>query len=162
MPETRVIDIAKSQGMSTADVLMRLRDAGFDVTAAASSVDESSALAALAGNGTAAAPRPAATPQPAPSAQPAQRASQASEGAASNRRVFEPDGPPLQMRGRREEEPYAQQPMPRPTGTRPSGQPAARGGQSGESGAGTRPAPRTGPTIVEDAKVRPAPTPPPP
>ena len=108
MPETRVIDIAKSQGMSAADVLMRLRDAGFDVTAAASTVDESSALAALAGNGTAAAPRPAATPrpaapqQPAPSATPAPRASQPTEGAASNRRVFEPDGPPLQMRGRRE------------------------------------------------------------
>ena len=185
MPETRVIDIAKSQGMSAAHVLMRLRDAGFDVTAAAFTVDEGSALRRPpAGNGTAfhpapplpraarpRAPAPAPRSSPPPSAQPAQRASQgpadSPRGVQSPRPLFEPDGPPLQMRPRRREEepPTPSSRCPRvPTGTRPPVRAAARGGQPkrGRGCRATRPAPRTGPTIVEDAKVRPAPTPPPP
>src|SRR4051794_41579769 len=74
MTNKRVHEIAKEQGMSSADVLTKLRAAGFDVTAAASTVDEAAAVRALGGNGSAtAAPRPA---QPAPAqraAQPGQR-----------------------------------------------------------------------------------------
>jgi translation initiation factor IF-2 len=59
MTKKRVHEIAKEQGMSSADVLTKLRAAGFDVTAAASTVDEAEALRALGGNG-ATPPRPAA------------------------------------------------------------------------------------------------------
>ena len=59
MTKKRVHEIAKEQGMSSADVLTKLRAAGFDVTAAASTVDEAEALRALGGNGAAPA-KPAA------------------------------------------------------------------------------------------------------
>src|SRR3954466_13595869 len=67
MTKKRVHEIAKEQGMSSADVLTKLRDAGFDVTAAASTVDEAEALRALGGNGAAPA-KPAAAPPPRPRA----------------------------------------------------------------------------------------------
>ena len=110
MAKKRVHEIAKEQGMSSADVLTRLRDAGFDVTAAASTVDEADALRALGGNGsapakpaaraaTAAAPQQrAAAPQRAgaPAQQrPGAPARAAAEGAPPQqrtRRIFEPDG----------------------------------------------------------------------
>ena len=44
MTKKRVHEIAKEQGMSSADVLTKLRAAGFDVTAAASTVDEADPL----------------------------------------------------------------------------------------------------------------------
>jgi translation initiation factor IF-2 len=111
MAKKRVHEIAKEQGMSSADVLTRLRDAGFDVTAAASTVDEADALRALGGNGSAPA-KPAAraataAPQqraaaPQRGAAPAQRAGAPARAAAPGaapqqrtRRIFEPDGPPL-------------------------------------------------------------------
>ena len=53
MTKKRVHEIAKEQGMSSADVLTKLRAAGIDVTAAASTVDEAEALRALGGNGAA-------------------------------------------------------------------------------------------------------------
>ena len=47
MPEKRVHEIAKEQGLPSAEVLVKLRAAGFDVTAAQSVVDADSAVAAL-------------------------------------------------------------------------------------------------------------------
>ena len=63
MTKKRVHEIAKEQGMSSADVLTKLRAAGIDVTAAASTVDEAEALRALVGNG--AAPAKPAVARPA-------------------------------------------------------------------------------------------------
>ena len=62
MTKKRVHEIAKEQGMSSADVLTKLRAAGIDVTAAASTVDEAEALRALGGNGAAPAKPAAARP----------------------------------------------------------------------------------------------------
>jgi translation initiation factor IF-2 len=140
MTKKRVHEIAKEQGMSSADVLTKLRAAGFDVTAAASTVDEAEALRALGGNGAAPAKpaaarpaQPAARPagaapaqraapgQPARPGAPARPAGQA--GAAPTqrpRRIFEPDGPPLKVPTRRQEEEYPRPPMPpRPPATPP-------------------------------------------
>jgi translation initiation factor IF-2 len=136
MAKKRVHEIAKEQGMSSADVLTKLRAAGFDVTAAASTVDEADALRALGGNGAApAAPataRPAAAQQRAGAPQrpgaPAQRpgaparAGQAGAPAQRTRRIFEPDGPPLKVPTRRQEDDFPRPPMP----PRPSAQPAPR------------------------------------
>ncbi len=61
----RVHEIAKERGLSAKDVLERLRDAGLNVKAASSSVDEEAALRALGNGGgssrQAEAPAPAAT-----------------------------------------------------------------------------------------------------
>ena len=86
MTNKRVHEIAKEQGMSSADVLTKLRAAGIDVTAAASTVDEAEALRALTGNGAASA-KPAA-------ARPAQTAGRAA-GAATQRRRRAPTGQAL-------------------------------------------------------------------
>jgi translation initiation factor IF-2 len=60
MAKRRVHEIAKDQGISSKELLERLRAAGLEVKAAASSVEESAALEALGGNG--AAPNGAAAP----------------------------------------------------------------------------------------------------
>src|SRR3954469_17579056 len=75
MAKKRVHEIAKSQGMSSKEVLAKLQAAGMEVKAAASSVEESDALKALGGgNGAApeqpAAAKPAAPAKPAPAVQP--------------------------------------------------------------------------------------------
>jgi translation initiation factor IF-2 len=130
MTKKRVHEIAKEQGMSSADVLTKLRAAGFDVTAAASTVDEAEALRALGGNGAAppkpAAARPAEAPAR-PAGAPTQRRpvapGQAQPGGAPTarpRRIFEPDGPPLKVPTRRQEDEYPRPPMP----PRPSARPA--------------------------------------
>ena len=80
MTKKRVHEIAKEQGMSSADVLTKLRAAGIDVTAAASTVDEAEALRALGGNGAAPAKPAAARP-----AQPAARPARRRAGAARRR-----------------------------------------------------------------------------
>ncbi len=151
MAEKRVHEIAKERGMAASDVLLQLRAAGIDVTAAASTVDEAEALRALGSNGsgsaTAAPPRAAPTGQRA--AQPTQRAAQ--PGAAGQRpaqarpaqpgqpgqrpptaqarprRVFEPDGPPLKVPSRAQRDDERPRPVmpPRP----PAGRSAAPGGQ---------------------------------
>src|SRR3954447_22333002 len=77
MTKKRVHEIAKEQGMSSADVLTKLRAAGFDVTAAASTVDEAEALRALVGNG--AAPAAPAAPAAGRPAAPQQRAAAAAQ-----------------------------------------------------------------------------------
>ena len=91
MTKKRVHEIAKEQGMSSADVLTKLRAAGIDVTAAASTVDEAEALRALAGNGAAPAKPAAARP-----AQPAARRRRRRDAAA--RRRPRPAGPPRRAR----------------------------------------------------------------
>src|SRR6478609_805848 len=64
MAKKRVHEIAKSQGMTSKEVLAKLQAAGLEVKAAASSVEEADALKVLNGNGAApAAEKPA--PQPA-------------------------------------------------------------------------------------------------
>src|SRR3954471_20223501 len=68
MAKKRVHEIAKSQGMTSKEVLAKLQAAGLEVKAAASSVEESDALKALGGgNGAAPAEAPAAAAPAAPS-----------------------------------------------------------------------------------------------
>src|SRR6476619_7609908 len=63
MAKKRVHEIAKSQGMTSKEVLAKLQAAGLEVKAAASSVEEADALKVLNGNGAApAAEKPAAKP----------------------------------------------------------------------------------------------------
>jgi translation initiation factor IF-2 len=51
MAEKRVFEIAKEQGLSSREVVTRLKEAGLDVSAAASPVDEAAALKVLANGG---------------------------------------------------------------------------------------------------------------
>src|SRR4051794_38954749 len=185
MAQKRIHEIAKERGMSSKDVLLRLRAAGRDVTAAAAEVDEAEALRALAASGPSAA-RPAtaaqraaapaargATAAPArPAATPAQRRA-AAQGAAArppaeagadagpadgahSRRVFEPDGPPLEVKPRGQQG-YVPPPPPPPRARpRTSEEQADRGGaqtgapEGGSSGGREAPAaPAVGPKIVE-------------
>ena len=88
MTNKRVHEIAKEQGMSSADVLTKLRAAGIDVTAAASTVDEAEALRALTGNGAASA-KPAAA-----------RPAQAAAGRRRRRDAATPRRPPGQRPAR--------------------------------------------------------------
>src|SRR5947207_13115074 len=75
MAKKRVHEIAKSQGMTSKEVLAKLQAAGLEVKAAASSVEESDALKALGGGNGAA---PAEAPAPAkPVAKPDGAAAQA-------------------------------------------------------------------------------------
>jgi translation initiation factor IF-2 len=108
MAKKRVHEIAKDQGLSTKELLVKLQAAGIEAKAAASTVDEDLALGALASNGakaaaktaatgprkSAAKPRQSAPPAPAPEAaaepaakKPAPRAAQkpAGERAAAAR-----------------------------------------------------------------------------
>src|SRR4051794_39817569 len=48
MATKRVFEIAKEQGLSSREVVARLKEAGLDVSAAASTVDEAEALKVLA------------------------------------------------------------------------------------------------------------------
>jgi translation initiation factor IF-2 len=69
MPKKRVHEIAKERGMSSKVLLARLQEAGLDVKAAASAVDEQAVLRVLndgGGNGApqASAPAPQETPRP--------------------------------------------------------------------------------------------------
>ena len=99
MANKRVHEIAKEQNLSSKEVLEALVAAGYEVTAAASSIDEDVALKVLKGeaptakrpaSGTAKAPARAAAPAPAPT-RPRPPGPQAP--AAADQRVFEPDAP---------------------------------------------------------------------
>ncbi|MEX0993644.1 MAG: translation initiation factor IF-2 [Solirubrobacterales bacterium] len=57
MAKKRVYEIAKERGLASKDLLAKLREAGLDVKAAASTVDEKDALAALKGTKKAAQPK---------------------------------------------------------------------------------------------------------
>ncbi|MDX6649800.1 MAG: translation initiation factor, partial [Solirubrobacteraceae bacterium] len=76
MSKKRVHEIAKEQGISSKELIAKLKAAGIEVKAAASTVDEAAALQALGGNGAAPAPAAAApaAPAQAPAAAPAQSA----------------------------------------------------------------------------------------
>src|SRR3954454_4053522 len=78
MAKKRVHEIAKSQGMTSKEVLTKLQAAGLEVKAAASSVDEADALKAL-GGGNGATPGEAAA-QPRGEAQHRRRRRQAGPG----------------------------------------------------------------------------------
>ncbi|MDX6699243.1 MAG: translation initiation factor [Solirubrobacteraceae bacterium] len=89
MSKKRVHEIAKEQGISSKQLIAKLKAAGLDVTAAASTVDEAAALKAL-GNGAKPAAKPAAAPAPtatataeppAPAAAPAGDDAPAADGA---------------------------------------------------------------------------------
>src|SRR3954452_1655439 len=70
MPKKRVHEIAKERGMSSKVLLAKLQEAGLDVKAAASAVDEQAVLRVLgdgAGNG---APQASAPQAPRPTAEP--------------------------------------------------------------------------------------------
>ena len=88
MAKKRVHEIAKSQGLSTKDLLVKLQAAGIDAKAAGSSVDEDQALSALASNGASApakappARRTAAAKAAAPVAPPKAAAAPAAKPAA--------------------------------------------------------------------------------
>ncbi|MGH2875553.1 MAG: translation initiation factor IF-2 N-terminal domain-containing protein, partial [Solirubrobacteraceae bacterium] len=77
----RVHEIAKERGMPAKDLLARLRDAGIEVKAASSSIEEATAARVL-GNGDG----PKAAPAPAPSESVAAAPSEP-------RRAPAPDGP---------------------------------------------------------------------
>ena len=102
MTKKRVHEIAKEQGMSSADVLTKLRAAGFDVTAAASTVDEAEALRALGGNGAAPAKPAAGAPRAAGRPRRRRRCRRsAPPPPASPRAPARPRGPPLPVAPRR-------------------------------------------------------------
>ena len=117
MTKKRVHEIAKEQGMSSADVLTKLRAAGIDVTAAASTVDEAEALRALVGNGAAPA-KPAA-------ARPAQAPARAAGAATQQRPGIRPRPPSPPGRARRPD-PRARPPARRPRARAGSSSPTAR------------------------------------
>src|SRR3954470_23982435 len=69
MATKRVFEIAKEQGLSSREVVPRLKEAGLDVSAAASTVDEAEALKVLAnGSGPAVAGEAKPAPRPRPRA----------------------------------------------------------------------------------------------
>ncbi len=97
MANKRVHEIAKEQNLSSKEVLEALVAAGYEVTAAASSIDEDVALKVLKGEAPTAA-RPAAKAAPAaapPAPRPRAPAPKAptEAPAESDQRVFEPDAP---------------------------------------------------------------------
>ena len=72
MATKRVHKIAKEQGLTALELLVQLRDAGFDVTAAAQEVDEDEVLSKLGLNGGSTVEQPfAPTPKAAPEPEPA-------------------------------------------------------------------------------------------
>src|SRR5438874_11806458 len=127
MAKKRVHEIAKSQGMTSKELLAKLQAAGLEVKAAASSVEESDALKAL-GNGAA----PAEAPVEAkPAAKP--------DGAATTPRPAEPAKPAAAPAPAAQNEPAAP-PRPAPgTGPRVVQPPTPPG---------DRPPPGTGPRII--------------
>src|SRR4051794_2160773 len=89
MAKKRVHEIAKSQGMTSKEVLAKLQAAGLEVKAAASSVEEADALKVLNGNGAA----PAAE-KPAQPAKPAAPAATQPRPAQPAKRAAAPTAPP--------------------------------------------------------------------
>ena len=120
MAKKRVHEIAKEKGISSKEVLAILQEAGFDVKAAASSVDEDDIARAFGGGSEAAqAEAPAAAPSDDNGAPPAPRS--AGEGAGQSDGA--PQGGAAQGDGRRDRA--------RPTR-------AARGGEAAGGGGGRR------------------------
>src|SRR3954471_8760982 len=140
MAKKRVHEIAKSQGMTSKEVIAKLQAAGLEVKAAASSVDEADALKAL-GGGNGAAPaeapaKPAATVKPdgAATTKPAAKAPAATEprpaAPAKHRAPPAPANPRALPPPADQNEPVAQA---------PANEPDAKAG----------PAPGSGPKVVQ-------------
>jgi len=118
MANKRVHEIAKEQNLSSKEVLEALVAAGYEVTAAASSIDEDVALRVLKGEapsaGKAASPGKPAAPKAAP--RPKAPAPQETP-AEPDQRVFEPDAPaPATPSGKGAGREPSLPPAPRPTG----------------------------------------------
>jgi translation initiation factor IF-2 len=114
MPKKRVHEIAKEQGMSSKTLLAKLQEAGLDVKAAASAVDEQAVLRVLDGGGNGAPAPQAAAPQPTP------------------RPTAEPDGQAGQPQDQGEQQARPQQQRPqRPTRSGLQGEraPSSSGGR---------------------------------
>jgi translation initiation factor IF-2 len=82
MTKKRVHEIAKEQGLSSKELLDKLKAAGVEAKAAASSIDEAAALKALGINGSSASSSTAAPVKSAPSAPPTTTTAPASSAAA--------------------------------------------------------------------------------
>src|ERR1700679_2694703 len=95
MTKKRVHEIAKEQGLSSKELLQKLKAAGVEAKAAASSVDEAAVLKALSGNGAAArstAPaevESAPAPEPPPAAPAEPPATQGAEGESGSQPAAE-------------------------------------------------------------------------
>src|SRR3954447_1621527 len=139
MAKKRVHEIAKSQGMTSKEVLAKLQAAGLEVKAAASSVEESDALKAL-GGGNGAAPAEAPAPAAAkPDGAPAPAATQPRPAAPAKPAAAPP--PAAQNEPPADKAPEAKQP-PRPA---PGAGPRV---VQPPTPPGDRPAPGTGPRII--------------
>jgi translation initiation factor IF-2 len=114
MPKKRVHEIAKEQGMSSKTLLAKLQEAGLDVKAAASAVDEQAVLRVLDGGENGAPAPQAAVPQQTPHP------------------AAEPDGQAPQPQGQGEQQARPQQQRPqRPTRSGLQGEraPSSSGGR---------------------------------
>ena len=104
MAKKRVHEIAKTQGLSSKEVLTALKNAGIEAKAAASSVEEGDALKAIqaakgdGGAATATKPKPAAKPE-APVAQPPAAPKPAAKPAAKPAGTSKPVRPPAKAGG---------------------------------------------------------------
>ena len=140
MAKKRVHEIAKSQGMTSKEVIAKLQAGGLEVKAAASSVEEADALKILSGNGAApAAEKPGAAPA-APKAD-----GQAAAPAATTPRPAEPAKPAAAP------PPAAQnEPAPQARQGQQGGQPPRQGQPQGRQAppAPNPPAPGAGPRVV--------------
>jgi translation initiation factor IF-2 len=167
MPKKRVHEIAKEQGMSSKTLLAKLQEAGLDVKAAASAVDEQAVLRVLgngAGNG---APQASGPQTPSPTAEPDGQASppQGRPDPAQQAPQQRPQRPtrsglqgeraPSSSGGRRRviidsQASRRQQGGPPPTPTRP---PRRRGGRR-RRGTYEEPAPRAAPADPSKTVIR--------
>ena len=118
MANKRVHEIAKEQNLSSKEVLEALVAAGYEVTAAASSIDEDVALRVLKGEAPSAAKAASPGKPAAPKAAPRPKAPVPQETPAEpDQRVFEPDAPaPATPSGKGAGREPSLPPAPRPTG----------------------------------------------
>jgi translation initiation factor IF-2 len=157
MPKKRVHEIAKERGMSSKVLLAKLQEAGLDVKAAASAVDEQAVLRVLndgGGNGAPQASAPAPEETPRPTAEPDGNPPQAQQGGGNQPQRQRPTRSGLQGErapgagsGRRRviidsQASRRQQGGPAPAPHRP---PRRRGGRR-RRGTYQEPAPRVAPT----------------
>src|SRR5436853_2555978 len=140
MAKKRVHEIAKERGISSKEVIAALQRAGFDVKAAASSVDEADIAKAFNGDGaespTTGHRPPATDPQPQEQGSPTPAARRPSDGQAQQQRPARPTrgAPPLPGGdggggGRRRRVVIDSQASRRPQGPQPQQQPPRRRGR---------------------------------
>src|SRR5919197_501166 len=105
MAKKRVHEIAKAQGLTSKELLAKLKAAGVEAKAAQSSVEESDALAALKGSGDGAATATATKPAPAKKGAPKRRRRVVIDSQAARRdhiaKTQPPPRPPRRRGGRR-------------------------------------------------------------